>query len=166
MPTTAELVHASHEALDLLDQNQWEITPELEARIDELVEASQDKLAAIKHINDRCQSEAELLGNEIQALQARRTAILSVRERVRELGLMLLRSNRELTGLPRVKTPVYTAYIGRTQVVRGPEDPNLWPDGYKTVRVNADKLGALKDLRAGKEIPGLSLADVEYAAFR
>ena len=98
-------------------------------------------------------SEAGMCRVEEARIKARRQALESAEERVKQLATALLVAREELGEEPKVKTAHYTAWLAETQSVAGPEDVSEWPETWRRVKTEPDRAAALKAAKAGEELP-------------
>ena len=62
---------------DLLEDSMGELTPELEERLDALMQGGAEKIDAALAVRRRLEAEAEFIGSEVKRLQARKKSLES-----------------------------------------------------------------------------------------
>ena len=140
--------------LELLDA---ELEPEqLADCLDSIEEAIEDKGANIVAVLNSLESDTTALDKEIKRLQARKKAIVNNSERLKEY----LRYNMELTGITKIKHPLFSITLGKPTVTAEIVDVDFLPEEYVTteVKFNPDKKAILAALKDGKDIPGAILS--------
>lgn len=161
MTTTHDLTSRIRLLVASLEASGGEADDSTEALLVSLVGEADDKAEALVYTLSRL--DLEVQGErEIEALaKRRRGAAERAQDRVRALLLELLQGHLGLTGEGKAKTAYGTAYLTRTPRVEGPEDPAAWPEEYRRTKVvvTADREAAKADLKAGKAIPGVTLAE-------
>lgn len=158
-PTTYDLLmQADRLLLDLQDAG-GELTEEAEAAWAAWLKAGGGKLESLHAVAQRCTMQSVFLKAEEERLAKRRKALEGVKERVKALGQEIVVSHHNLTGETAIKTPTFTAWLQSSSRVVGPEDVNLWPEGYRRTQttVSPDKEKAKEALRRGEAVEGVKL---------
>lgn len=153
MPSTYDLLVDSSRILGSIEAEAGVLTPEAEVALLAWLEASEDKLHGCMALARRFDTEASLLRVEEGRIKARRQALESAEERVKQLATALLIAREELGEEPKVKTAQYTAWLAETQSVAGPEDVSEWPETWRRVKTEPDRAAALKAAKSGEELP-------------
>lgn len=149
-----KLYDMTKDYLELLDA---ELEPEqLADCLDSIEEAIEDKGANIVAVLNSLESDTTALDKEIKRLQARKKAIVNNSERLKEY----LRYNMELTGITKIKHPLFSITLGKPTVTAEIVDVDFLPEEYVTteVKFNPDKKAILAALKDGKDIPGAILS--------
>lgn len=171
MATTFELIQQAHTLTGeilALDPSDEEAEAALQLAVSAFLEGCDDKLGALRVVLGRIGSERAYLKDEEARLAGRRHVLDRAEERIKESATLLLEEREAFTGESKIKTPTYTAWLGSSTSVEGPEDPAQWPPEYllERVTVTPAKAQAAADLRAGRQIPGLRLVTRRYPVFR
>ena len=168
MSSTYDLIiTAGQLALDVASlEPEADIDGELAERLNAYLIGVDDKLGALRFVHTRFKNDADLIADEAKRLQARARTLRASAERVRGLATDLLIAHEETTGEAKVKTPEYTAWIATSRSVKGPKDGVDWPPEYQRTRIEPDKQGALRALRAGATIDGLEVVETRSIRWR
>lgn len=125
---------------DLLTENEGELTPDLEKRLDELLRAGTDKLEAAERVSRNLKAEAEACAAEAKRLQQRAQSFERQRKALRTRMAIALES--AFGG--KIKTSLFTIWCQRTpptMKVTVAENTDMdelrarRPDLFKTVHV-------------------------------
>lgn len=129
---------------------------ELTDCLDSIEGAIEEKGANIVAVINSLNSDTTALDNEIKRLQARKKAITNNTDRLKEY----LRYNMELTGITKIKHPLFSVTLGKPTVTAEVIDVDFLPDEYVTPEVNIkpNKKEILKALKDGQDIPGAILS--------
>ena len=136
------------------------------AALDEWVDASGDKIGAIRAVAVRLKAEAALLKSEADKLTKRRKARERERDHVMQLATALLEATEQQTGEAKVKRPEFSAWLQASQSVGGPEDVTEWPDGYTVTTIRPDRSAMLKALKRGESFEGFDIVTRRSVRFR
>lgn len=111
----------------------------------------------VKVINSLDAEMIKPIDDEIKRLQARKKAIVNNKESLKEY----LRYNMQMTGINKIKHPLFSITLGKPTVTCEVVDVDFLPDEYVTTEVSLkpDKKAILKDLKDGKEINGAVLSE-------
>lgn len=123
--------------------------------LDGIVCEFKDKAVAILSFAENMNSDIDALNNEIKRLQARKKVFENRKARLREYLLY----NMEKSGITKIECPKFTASLRKGVESVEIQDQSLIPDEYVEVEVTekADKAAIKRDLKAGKEINGVTL---------
>ncbi len=115
-----------------------------------------DKASSIVSLAESLQGDVSALDIEIKRLQARKKAITNNQDRLKEY----LRHNMELSGITKIKSPLFSITLGKATVTADVVDVDFLPDEFVNTEVviKADKKAILKALKDGQEIPGAVLS--------
>ncbi len=115
-----------------------------------------DKASSIVSLAESLQGDVSALDVEIKRLQARKKAITNNQDRLKEY----LRHNMELSGITKIKSPLFSITLGKATVTADVVDVDFLPDEFVNTEVviKADKKAILKALKDGQEIPGAVLS--------
>ena len=114
-----------------------------------------DKAQALVTVVHNMDSDVEAIDAEIKRLQARKTAIKNRQDSMRDY----LRENMERTGIKKISCPLFTINCVAGREIAVINDESVIPDEYMAVKteIRPDKSAIAKALKAGAEIPGVSL---------
>ena len=159
MTSTYDLIRAIDLLVASLEDSGGEATDATEEALLALVQAADDKAAALVAVDRRLAQAIEADRELEQRLAGRRKARAKAKERVRGLLYELLLAREEIGGEAKVATPLGTAYLSTSTRVEGPRDDADWPAQYRreVLTVEADRKAALADLRGGAEVAGVRL---------
>lgn len=166
MPTGLDLLRESGAIIAALDSEEGMDAAECDARLSAWMSAQADKLAAYHAVCARLDAEDELMRAHAERIASRRRLLARHREHVRSLATALLLHRETLTGDHRCRGDGYSAWLQASESVEGPEAPEAWPEAYQRVRVEPDRAGALRALRAGLEVPGVRLVSTRSVRWR
>jgi len=161
MTTAYDITHRIRVLVAALEASGGEADEATEDALGELVEAAQGKADALLYTLERLDLETTAERVAEQRHARRRATLGKADERVRALLRELVLGHLEITGESKLRTPHGTAYLSVSTAVEGPENPEEWPDEYLVVieDVRVNKRQALEDLRAGRQVPGVRLAE-------
>jgi chromosome segregation ATPase len=134
----------------------------LQAALDAIGEAVEQKLDGIARLIRNWEAETEALHDEIARLRDRQSAIDNRVRRLKDYALQCL----QRANLHRVRLPIVTAYIGRSTRVEVDVPPEEVPEQYRRISVSVDKRALKEALDAGDSVPGARLAETEYLVLR
>lgn len=114
-----------------------------------------DKAIAILSFTENMNSDIDALSNEIKRLHGRKTTLENRKKRLREYLL----HNMEASGISKIECPYFTASLRKGIEVVDIQDTDAIPDEYIEMQVTekVDKAALKRDIKAGKEINGVSL---------
>jgi hypothetical protein len=159
-----EIGAEGHELERIMEESGGELTPEVEARVDELLSAGKDKINAALCVRRRMEFEARACREEADRLWARAKAIENQRAKLNERILFAVDNGFQ----GKVKTAFFTAYAsncGPTSEFYMAPDADIAKFGDENpdlVRVERSlNKTALKDLmKEGSELPPEIQVDV------
>lgn len=167
MPSTYDLINQARYLLTIIEADEGVLTETTEAELLNWLAVSEDKLHACLAARKRIDSEAELLREEEKRIAARRKALETASERILELATGLLLERETMGEEPKVKTSHYTAWLGETQSILGPDEVSEWPEQWRRIKVEADKSAALREAKNGAQLPtGFHLVTKRSVRFR
>jgi hypothetical protein len=96
------------------------------------------------------------IDKELKRLQAMKKTITNNQDRLKEY----LRYNMEVTGISKIKHPLFSVTLGKPTVTAEIVDIDFLPDKFVSTDVvmKADKKSILKALKDGEDIPGAVLS--------
>ena len=114
-----------------------------------------DKAVAILSFTENIDADISTINEQIKRLQERKKVFENRKNRLREYLLF----NMEANGITKIECPYFTASLRKGSESVVIEDEDAIPDEYVTVEVTqkSDKTAIKRDLKAGKEISGVSL---------
>jgi len=167
MPSTYDLINQARYLLTIIEADEGVLTEATEAELLNWLSISEDKLHACLAARKRIDSEAELLREEEKRIAARRKALETASDRILELATGLLLERETMGEEPKVKTSHYTAWLGETQSILGPDEVSEWPEAWRRVKVEADKSAAMREAKNGAQLPnGFHLVTKRSVRFR
>ena len=166
MSSTYELLATSRSLLDMVETEGGVLTVEAEAVLQDFLVKSEDKLHACLAVMRRAEAEADLLKAEEKRIAERRKAYELTVERVRDLAAYILEAREQMGEEPKVKTAHYTAWLGESESVVGPEDITDWPAEWTRTKVEPDKAAAKAALKAGAAAHGFAITKKRSVRFR
>jgi hypothetical protein len=167
MASTYDLINQARYLLTIIEADEGVLTETTEAELLNWLAQSEDKLHACLAARKRIDSEAELLREEEKRIAAKRKSLESASDRILELATGLLLERETMGEEPKVKTSHYTAWLGETQSIVGPDDVTDWPEAWRRTKVEADKSAALREAKNGAKLPtGFSLVTKRSVRFR
>lgn len=124
--------------------------------LDSIEEAIDDKALNIIKVVNTLDADTSIIDTEIKRLQEKKKAITNSKENLREY----LRYNMELTGINKIKHPLFNITLGNPSVTVEIVDVDFLPDEFVTTEValKPDKKAILAALKEDKEIPGAILS--------
>lgn len=167
MPSTYDLINQARYLLTIIEADEGVLTEATEAELLNWLSISEDKLHSCLAARKRIDSEAELLREEEKRIAARRKALETASDRILELATGLLLERETMGEEPKVKTSHYTAWLGETQSILGPDEVSEWPEAWRRVKVESDKSAALREAKNGAQLPnGFHLVTKRSVRFR
>jgi len=142
--------------IDHLEETGEEVPASLITRLESSLTSQAEKIDSCAAFVSRAKSDLDWLDGEIELLQKRKKQIERGVDRMKELAKFVMEREqiRELVGLKGHKFSLRDSFS--CSVV----DEKVVPGAYTriTQKVEVNKLDALKDLKLGREIPGLLLS--------
>lgn len=125
--------------------------------LDSIEDAFEEKGNNIVAVLNTLNGDVSAIDNEIKRLQARKKAMTNNQERIKEY----LRYNMELSGITKIKSPLFSITLGKPTQKAEVVDVDFLPDDYVNakVEIKPDLKAILKDLKEGKDIPGAILSE-------
>lgn len=173
MPSLANIFDEKANVLDALVEIEMGEVDEIQAHefenkalsyLNELAGQEANKVDAIGFIQDQTKSQIELLKDQEAKIRARRKALESASERLRNYILDVMQAN----GLKKIKGNSRTIFTRSTEAVQVDGNPQDLPNEYVEMRVEyrPRKAELKKALKGGQEIPGARLETRESVTIR
>jgi hypothetical protein len=133
----------------------------LDERLAAWVEASDDKHAAYFAVAKRLELEADECAQLMSTIKKRATYLANQHARVKALAAELLIAREALGEDPKVSTPMFRAWLVKSEAVSVPEDVDMLPESFqrRKVTVEADKAAIKAAIKAGESVPGAFLVE-------
>lgn len=165
---TYELLMNALELLASIEEDAGEITDETALRLDAFMDAADDQLGTIRATILRLKNEQSFLRTEELRIAARRKRLDGFIGWFTDRAAEVLEAHRSLGHEPKIKTPTYTCWLQTSQSVHvDTEDvTSIDPEWLVQQEPKVNKAAALKELKAGTSIQGLSLIDRESIRWR
>lgn len=159
--TTHDLTMLALGLLLDLETSEGVITPEMEARLDDLEGEAPDKLDALRWVAEQARAEAAHLKAEAARLRDSAQARLNLVQRLKDRAGELLSAYGDLHGEAKIKSQTHSFWMARTVSVQGPEDVKDWPAAYRreVVTVKIDRTLAKRALQDGEVLDGVFLVE-------
>ena len=128
---------------------------ELNDCLESIEDAFEDKANNIMAVTQTLQEDVTAIDNQIKRLQERKKAIVNNQESLKEY----LRHNMEMTGISKIKHPLFTVTLSAPGEVVKIVDEKLLSDEFVTVKttVAPDKIAIKKAIKSGVEVLGACL---------
>ena len=150
----------------LLDAPEGADADALSSELAAWIEGTDDKLTAYWAVVRRIDAEAEQLRALEQTLAKRRRYLDSQAERVKGMAGELLVAREALGEEPKVKMPLFTAWLAETVSVSISVDPQALPAQYQRLTIDADKSALKAACQAGAQIDGVDLVSKRGVRWR
>lgn len=121
------------------------------------IDGTDDKLTAYWAVVRRMDAEGDQLRALEQTLAKRRRYLEAQAERVKGMASELLVARETLGEAPKVKAPLFSAWLAETVSVSISVDPQALPAQYQRVSIDADKAALKAACQAGARIEGVDL---------
>jgi hypothetical protein len=131
----------------------------LSADLSAWLDASDDKLTAYWAVCRRLDAEAEQLRALEQTLAKRRRYLDAQAERVKGMASELLLAREALGEEPKVKGPLYSAWLAATVTVDVFAEVTDLPERFHRLSVTADKTAIKAAIEAGEHVGGARLIE-------
>jgi len=133
----------------------------LDQRLADWIEASDDKHGAYFAVAKRLELEADEMAQLMSVMKKRLSYIAMQQARVKALAAELLIAREALGEEPKVSTPMFRAWLVKTEAVSVPEDAGMLPEAFqrRKVTVEADKAAIKAAIKAGESVPGAFLVE-------
>lgn len=155
MPNLFDLTGAMADVDRILEENEGELTPELEAVLDGLEMAFDEKAEAIARVIAMKKAMAGAVKEEADRLAKRKQSFERSADSLRRylhLGMVAAKQRK-------VETATATIFITKGRDRAEVATPSALPEKYLVEQApTIDRAAILADLKAGKKIPGAVLA--------
>ena len=121
------------------------------------IDGTEDKLTAYWAVVRRMDAEGDQLRALEQTLAKRRRYLEAQAERVKGMASELLVAREALGEEPKVKAPLFSAWLAETVSVSISVEPQALPTEYQRVSIDADKTALKAACQAGAQIDGVDL---------
>jgi len=121
------------------------------------IDGTEDKLTAYWAVVRRMDAEGDQLRALEQTLAKRRRYLETQAERVKGMASELLVAREALGEEPKVKAPLFSAWLAETVSVSISVEPQALPTEYQRVSIDADKAALKAACQAGARIEGVDL---------
>jgi chaperonin cofactor prefoldin len=150
-----EISEQYQELAALADSDDENMKEAVETTLECIAGDFNEKAQALVTVVHNMDSDVEAIDAEIKRLQARKTAIKNRQDSMRDY----LRENMERTGIKKISCPLFTINCVAGREIAVINDESVIPDEYMAVKteIRPDKSAIAKALKAGAEIPGVSL---------
>lgn len=124
--------------------------------LDSIKDSFDDKATNIVKLVNSLGVDVDGIDKELKRLQAMKKSITSNQDRLKEY----LRYNMEVTGINKIKHPLFSVTLGKPTVTVEVVDIDFLPDSLVSTDVvmKPDKKAILKALKDGEDIPGAVLS--------
>lgn len=129
----------------------FDLTDTLDGLEGDIQDKAENLLAVVSNFG----SDINQIDTEIKRLQARKKTLSGHQDRLREY----LRYNMEAGGISKITCPLFSITLTKPRPVVQIDDADKIPDDYIKVTRTPVKTDILRELKAGKEIPGASLGE-------
>lgn len=121
------------------------------------IDGTEDKLTAYWAVVKRMDAEGDQLRALEQTLARRRRYLEAQAERVKGMASELLQAREALGEEPKVRAPLFSAWLAETVSVSISVEPQALPVEYQRVSIDADKAALKAACQAGARIEGVDL---------
>ena len=159
--TGYDLIRSAAGIVAELDAPEGADASTLDERLAAWIEASDDKHGAYYAVSKRLELEADECAALMASIKKRAGYLAAQQARVKALASELLIAREAIGEDPKVSTPMFRAWLVRTESVSVPEDVNLLPEQYRRVKVSveADKTAIKAAIKSGESVPGAFLVE-------
>ena len=164
--TGHELMKEAGALVALLDAPEGADADAFDALLANWLDSTDDKITAYWAVLRRMSDEVDQLRDLEGILQRRRRYIETQEERVKALATELLSAREALGEEPKVRTPLFSAWLGTSRSVSVTCAPEELEACYQRVVVGVDKRALLRDLEVGREVAGASLVESRGVRWR
>jgi len=160
-PSGYELLRAAAGIVADLDAPEGADAATLDQRLTDWIEASDDKHAAYFAVAKRLELESDEMAQLMATMKKRLSYLANQQARVKALAAELLIAREALGEEPKVSTPMFRAWLVKTEAVSVPEDVGMLPEAFqrRKVTVEADKTAIKAAIKAGESVPGAFLVE-------
>ncbi len=124
--------------------------------LDSIQDSFDDKANNIVKLVNSLSVDVDGIDKELKRLQAMKKRVTTNQDRLKEY----LRYNMEVTGINKIKHPLFSITLGKPTVTAEVVDIDFLPDNFVNTDIvmKADKKAILKALKEGQDIPGAVLS--------
>lgn len=130
------------------------------------IDGTDDKLTAYWAVVRRMDAEGDQLRALEQTLAKRRRYLEAQAERVKGMASELLQAREALGEEPKVKAPLFSAWLAETVSVSISVEPQALPVEYQRVSIDADKAALKAACQSGARIEGVELVSKRGVRWR
>ena len=130
------------------------------------IDGTEDKLTAYWAVVKRMGAEGDQLRALEQTLAKRRRYLEAQAERVKGMASELLVAREALGEEPKVKAPLFSAWLAETVSVSISVEPQALPVEYQRVSIEADKAALKAACQSGARIEGVELVSKRGVRWR
>ena len=130
------------------------------------IDGTEDKLTAYWAVVKRMDAEGDQLRALEQTLAKRRRYLEAQAERVKGMAGELLVAREALGEEPKVKAPLFSAWLAETVSVSISVEPQALPAEYQRVSIDADKAALKAACQSGARIDGVELVSKRGVRWR
>jgi len=165
--TSYDYLRAYTQVIAQLEETSGVLTEESQALLNATLDGIGGKIEGLCYFVSSIDAEADHFDAWADRLAQRAKVLRNTRDRIKS-GIIqpILESHFDLTGEKKIPAGTVTVYLKQSEYVDGPEDAESWPEEYRRTKVTADKAGALKALKAGQQIPGVTLGVSNSVSWR
>jgi uncharacterized coiled-coil protein SlyX len=157
--TGPELLQHAGALVAMLDAPEGADVDAMSEALAEWLGQSDDKLTAYWAVVKRLDAEAQTMRDLEQTLARRRRYLDGQAERVKTLASELLAAREALGEDPKVKAPMFTAWLATSKSIEVSVEAHELPAAYQRVRIEASKTALEKALEAGEVIDGVRIVE-------
>lgn len=130
------------------------------------IDGTEDRLTAYWAVVKRMDAEGDQLRALEQTLAKRRRYLEAQAERVKGMASELLQAREALGEEPKVRAPLFSAWLAETVSVSISVEPQALPVEYQRVSIDADKAALKTACQAGARIEGVELVSKRGVRWR
>lgn len=155
--TGHDLLKQAGALVSLLEAPEGADADALSSELAAWIDGTEDKLTAYWAVVRRMDAEGDQLRALEQTLAKRRRYLEAQAERVKGMASELLQAREALGEEPKVKAPLFSAWLAETVSVSISVEPQALPVEYQRVSIDADKAALKAACQAGARIEGVDL---------
>ena len=125
--------------------------------LDAWLAGCEDRMTAYWAVCKRLDAEQAMLRDMEQTLARRRRYLDAQADLVRSRAAYMLEAREGLGEEPKVKTPLFSAWLATTSSVEVSVEPERLDECYRRVEVSIDKARLKRDLELGATVHGAAL---------